>query len=109
MKKIKKTILNLILFIGLIILTFSIIFKGQDLSQILSVVQTVKKEYILIAIICMFFYMSCEAINIGRTLKALEEKTSFLRNLKYALIGFFFSSITPAASGRTAYANLLYA
>ncbi len=43
--------------------------------------------------------MICEAINIGRTLKALNEKSTFIKNLKYALIGFFFSSITPAASG----------
>ena len=33
------------------------------------------------------------------SLKALNEKSTFLENLKYALIGFFFSSITPAASG----------
>ena len=35
----------------------------------------------------------------GRTLKALNERSNFLSNFKYALIGFFFSSITPAASG----------
>ena len=35
----------------------------------------------------------------ARTLKALGEKSKFIKNVKYALIGFFFSSITPAASG----------
>ena len=99
MKKVRKIIFNLILFISLIILTFSIIFKDQDISGIFKILQNVKKEYILIGIMCMCFYMCCEAINIGRTLKALGEKTSFFRNLRYALIGFFFSSITPAASG----------
>lgn len=47
----------------------------------------------------MAVYISCEAINIGRTLKTLNEKSTFIQNLKYALIGFFFSAITPAASG----------
>ena len=47
----------------------------------------------------MCIYLICEAINIGRTLKALGEKSTFYRNIKYALIGFFFSSVTPAASG----------
>ena len=47
----------------------------------------------------MCVYLICEAINIGRTLKALGEKSTFYRNIKYALIGFFFSSVTPAASG----------
>ncbi len=99
MEKTKKYITNLILFLLLIILTFSIVLKDQDISEIFNIVNSVKKEYIIIAIACMCFYMICEAINIGRTLKALNEKSTFLKNLKYALIGFFFSSITPAASG----------
>jgi len=99
MKKTKKYFMNLILFIALIILTFLIIFKDQDISQIFNIVRSVKLEFILIGIILMGLYMVCEAINIGRTLKALNEKSTFLKNLKYALIGFFFSSITPAASG----------
>jgi hypothetical protein len=65
----------------------------------LNILKNVKIQYIIIAIACMCFYVGCEAINIGRTLKGLNEKTSFFRNIKYALIGFFFSGITPAASG----------
>lgn len=99
MKKTKKLLRNLIIFIVLIVLTFYIILKDQNTSEILNVLSSVKKEFIIIAIICMCLFMICEAINIGRTLKALNEKSSFLKNLKYTLIGFFFSSITPAASG----------
>lgn len=99
MKKTKKYFMNLILFIALIILTFSIIFKDQDIGKIFNIVRSVKLEFILIGIMLMALYIVCEAINIGRTLKALNEKSTFLKNLKYALIGFFFSSITPAASG----------
>ena len=47
----------------------------------------------------MIAYILLEAVNIGRTLKALGEQSKFIKNVKYALIGFFFSSITPAASG----------
>lgn len=99
MSKTKKLIRNLILFFAIIILTFSIIFKDQNIYEIFNILQSVKKEYILIAIMCMCFYIVCEAINIGRALKTLNEKSTFLKNIKYALIGFFFSSITPAASG----------
>lgn len=99
MKRTKKMIRNFIIFILLIILTFYIILKDQNISEIFDIALSVKKEFIIIAILCMCFYIACEAINIGRTLKALNEKTTFLKNVKYALIGFFFSSITPAASG----------
>ncbi len=99
MEKKKKIIRNLILFNLLIIATFYIILKDQDINQIFNIVSTVKGQFILIAILFLGIYILCEAINIGRTLKALGEESTFLRNIKYALIGFFFSSITPAASG----------
>ena len=99
MKKTKRMIRNLIIFIFLIVLTFYIILKDQNITDIFSIIQNVKKQYILIAILSMCIYIICEAINIGRTLKKLNEKSTFWQNIKYALIGFFFSSITPAASG----------
>ena len=98
-KKIRKTITNLIIFILLIILTFSIVFQGQDVSEIFNIIRNVKKEYIFIGIIAMCIYIMGETINIGRILKELGEKSSFIRNIRYTLIGFFFSAITPAASG----------
>ena len=99
MKKTKRMIRNLIIFILLIMVTFYIILKDQDITEIFYILQNVKMQYILIAIICMCIYILCEAINIGRTLKTLNEKSNLLKNIKYALIGFFFSGITPAASG----------
>jgi hypothetical protein len=98
-EKMKKTIRNLIIFIILIILTFYIILKDQNIVEIFNLLINTKKQYILIAVLCMCIYIVCESINIGRVLKTLNEKTTFLQNIKYALIGFFFSSITPAASG----------
>lgn len=99
MKNKKKLIRNLIVFILLIILTFYMLLKDQDVFEIFNVIKSVKIEYIMIAIACMCIYLVLEAVNMGRTLKKLGEKSSFLNNIKYSLIGFFFSSITPAASG----------
>ena len=99
MSKNKKTIKNLIIFILLIILTFYIILKDQDVTEILQVLRNVRLEYVLIAIVAMLIYLILETVNMGRTLKTLNEKSSFIQNFKYVLIGFFFSSITPAASG----------
>ncbi len=95
----KKYLRNLILFMLIILLTFYIILKDQSISKIIEVLSSIDLKFILIAIICMLIYLICEAINIGRTLKVLGEKSTFYRNIKYAMIGFFFSSVTPAASG----------
>ena len=99
MKKNGKLIRNFILFILLIIITFAVLLKGEDITQILNILGSVKIQYVFIGILCMAIYISCEAINIGRSLKTLNEKSTFIQNLKYSLIGFFFSAITPAASG----------
>lgn len=98
-KKINKTIRNLIVFVLLIFLTFYLIFKDQNVLEILNIAVNVKKRYIVVAIIAMCLYLLGETINITRILKELGEESTFLRNIKYTLIGFFFSSITPAASG----------
>jgi hypothetical protein len=95
----KKLFFNLILFIIIMILTFYIIFKDQSVVEILNIISNVDKKYIAIGIISMLIYFLCDALNIGRTLKALGEKSSLLKNIKYSLIGFFFSGVTPAASG----------
>lgn len=99
MKDKKKLFRNLAFFIILISVTFYILLKDQDFFQMWEILKSVKIQYVVIGIACILLYVVCEAINIGRTLKSLNEKSNFLRNLKYAFIGFFFSSITPAASG----------
>lgn len=99
MKENKKIYKHIIFFIVLIGITFFVLLKDQDLMQIVNILSTVKIQYVLIGILGISIYVICEAINIGRTLRSLNEKTTFFRNLKYAMIGFFFSAVTPAASG----------
>ena len=98
-KKSKKIFINLLIFILLIIFTFSLVLKDQDVTEILKISATVKKQYILIAMFAMGVFVACESINRGRILKELGEKSKFISNVRYTLIGFFFSAITPAASG----------
>lgn len=99
MQKIKKTIRNLIVFILLIFITFYIVFKDQNIDDMYIALQNVKMQYILIAIIAMILYLTFEALNLYRTLRKLNVNVKFSKALKYAYVGFFFSAITPAASG----------
>ena len=96
---IKKLIRNFIVFVGLIFLTLWVILKDQSITEIVDVLDNVKMQYVIIGIVCMAVYLILEGVNMRRTLKALGEKVTFMQSIKYSLIGFFFSSITPAASG----------
>ncbi|WP_164914379.1 lysylphosphatidylglycerol synthase transmembrane domain-containing protein [Aminipila luticellarii] len=86
-------------FILLLLVTFYFIFRSQDMGSVLRTVTEVNPIYIGIAIGCMCLFICCEAINIERTLTLYRCDTSFAKCVKYALTGFFFSSITPMASG----------
>lgn len=95
----KKMVRNFILFALLIFLTLWIMLKDQDAGEIFRIIGQSNGLFIVIGIICMVIHIVLEAVNIRRTLKILGNKIKFKSCLKYALIGFFFSGITPAASG----------
>lgn len=90
---------NLIVFVGLIALTFYILLRGQDLPQLAAVLLTAKIRYLLLASGCMCLFLLCEAVNLRKCLRLLGCDCSCLQSIRYALTGFFFSSITPSASG----------
>jgi len=99
MKDKKKYLINILLFVALITLTFSIVLKNQNIEDIKNALASVDGRYLLIGILAMFVYFSAEALNLKRTLGVLGENVKFFSSLRYVLIGFFFSAITPAASG----------
>ena len=100
MKKNKKYLLNIVFFILLIVLTFYILLKDQNILDIFNLMLNSNKTFILIAIFCMFVYLLLEAVNMLRTIRISGNKHIKLSSaLKYAFIGFFFSAVTPAASG----------
>ena len=79
MKKKGKLIRNLLIFILLIVLTFTIIFKDNNFFDIFSIMKNAKLEFILIGIVAMCIYLSLEAINIGRTLRMLQVVVSLCK------------------------------
>ena len=95
-----KMIRNMVFFLLLIIVTFFFIFKDQDIGDIINTVKSANLFYIFISILLMFSVYLSESFNIKCILKALGEKNiSIFKALKFTWIGFFFSAITPAATG----------
>ena len=99
MKNTKNIFKNILLFLFLIIITFIFIFKNEDISKTFNILFSVDFKYIILAVIAMGIYFVCEGANVKSVLNVLGEKISFLKAIKYSLIGYFFSGITPAASG----------
>lgn len=99
MSSIKSLIRNIIIFILLIVITFVLVFKSYDFKQTINIVLDANGWYILLAVLCMASYFVFEGINNKMILASLGKKVKLISCVKYALIGFFFSGITPAATG----------
>ncbi|MEG1821756.1 MAG: lysylphosphatidylglycerol synthase transmembrane domain-containing protein [Clostridiales bacterium] len=95
----KKTILNIVIFLALVALTMYILLRGQDFGAILKAIKTASPFYLVLGSVLGFVFILSEAINLHTLLKTLDYRVSFFQSLKYAFTGFFFSSITPSATG----------
>ena len=95
----KKIILNGLLFAIIIVITFKILFQNQDLSQIVHLVRKVDLKFAGVGVLCGLIFILCEGMNIGRALKLFGYHPKKRNCLKYAVAGFFFSSITPSSTG----------
>ena len=100
MKKQTKLLMNFALFMLLIVLTFYILLKDQNIFEVFDIIKSAKIEFILIGILCVAIYVICEAVNISRTLTALGEKSTFINNIKYALISLVQSHLLQVAGNR---------
>ena len=97
--KTKKIIKNISFLIILIILTYYFIFRKIDRKGLQIALSNTNLFFIVIALIVAFGNIFFEGVNLYRNLNLLKEKVSFKDALKYAIVGFFFSAITPAATG----------
>lgn len=94
-----KGIINITIFVLIATLTFYMVFKNNDLGEVVRNIKGTNKLYIFIAILCMFIYISAEGLNTYRILKNFKEKVTLLQTFKYSIVSFFFSSITPSSTG----------
>ncbi len=98
-KKILKYALNIALILIITFLTLHLIFKEQELPEIIRVLKSADKRWIAGGAAAAVAFVAGESVIIHYMLRVLEQKTSFFRCLKYSFIGFFFSYITPSSTG----------
>lgn len=95
----KKIIIEMILFPLLVVFMAYLIFKGCDFKSMNRTIAGSDPVFLIIAVVCICFFVVCESINITRVLKAMGYDIKKRDMIKYGAAGFFFSGITPSASG----------
>ena len=95
----KKSLISALFFLILVVILFYFIFKENDIKTIYLILKSMKKFYLFLAFICMACFSLFEAYCEREALKILYGKIPFINAYKYALAGFFVSSITPSSTG----------
>lgn len=94
-----KKILNYGFVIVMIFITAWIFFKSGDLSQIPRMYSDTNKYYLMLGVLCMIGFWICDATVIYSMKKMMHLKGNITKSFKLTMIGQYFSSITPFASG----------
>ena len=99
MKKPGKYLIHVIFLLFLIALTFFLLFKDQDLKPVIRILGEVPVGYVILGLLLVVIYVCSESVIIKYLLKAVGVSVKLLNCIRYSFIGFFFSCITPSASG----------
>ena len=95
----KKKIVNIVFLLVVFALTIYSVFKGEDLRAVIKAILQVNPWYLLPGILGVVVFIWGESIIIHYMFGTLgireKKRTCFL----YSCVGFFFSAITPSASG----------
>ena len=98
-KMIHRLILNSIFFIVIMLFTFYIVFQGQSFGEIVNAIKQMPCQYTFTAIFLALLFVSAEGVMIWYLLKGIGEQAALPCCIAYSFIGFFFSGITPSATG----------
>lgn len=79
--------------------TFWWLLRDVSLTELMGSIRSADPVWLLLALGLMFCFVSGEATNLRLITSSLGLHIPFRRCLKYAFVGFYFSSITPSASG----------
>ncbi|MEG0615068.1 MAG: lysylphosphatidylglycerol synthase transmembrane domain-containing protein [Oscillospiraceae bacterium] len=98
-KERRNHILGFAVFVLLMLVTGIVLFKGQNLGEIKAALLQASPIYLVLAFLMAVLFQVAEAVKIYMTINTMPVKVSFAKCLGYALIGFYFSSITPSSTG----------
>lgn len=96
---IKKVLLDAIFFALVFLLTIYGIFHGEDMSEVGDIIKECNVAWLIPAVVCVFAFISGESIILWYLFRSFGIKIKERICLLFSSVGFFFSCVTPSASG----------
>lgn len=95
----KKNIYNTIFFLFIVGITFYLLLKDQEIPLIVTSIRRANIIYLLLGWAAVIFFVCCESVIICYMMRKLHSPLGIISCIKYSFLGFFFSCITPSATG----------
>ncbi len=95
----RRLVVNAGIFAAVMALTFWSVFRGQNFSELAAAVGQMSGGYMAAAVFLAVFFVAGEGVMIWYLLRGIGERSTLPRCISYSFIGFFFSGITPSATG----------
>lgn len=95
----RKRVLEGAFFLLVMILSFYTVFRGQNMGQVRQALGRLSPVSLCAAMVTALFFVSAEGMMIYYLLRSLNGCSSLGRCITYSFIGFFYSGITPSATG----------
>lgn len=99
MRKHAKVIINTAFLLLLLFATIFFLFRDRELGDIFSAIHGADKRYLSVGLLLVFIFVCSESVIIHYLMRLLKHKVPLKRCVKYSFVGFFFSSVTPSATG----------
>ncbi|MBU5313060.1 flippase-like domain-containing protein [Tissierella carlieri] len=94
-----KKAINYVILILLIGTTLWILIDSNDLSDLPSIIKNTNKIFLIISFLSLLLFWICDGYIIYKMKKILSVDTNFISSMKLSMIGQYYSSITPFATG----------
>lgn len=98
-KKHLKKMGNIIFLIVVFAVTLWSVFYGEDIGEIVEYLKDADDHYIAAGVVCVLCFIVGESTVIYYLMRTLGNPVKFFHCCLYSFIGFFYSCITPSASG----------
>lgn len=97
--RLKTYVLNAVFLLILIGATLYVIFKDQEIEDVIHYIRLADNTYLFFGMLMMLLFVCSESVIIHYLMNSLSYKVRLKSCVKYSFIGFFVSAITPSASG----------
>lgn len=95
----KKTILNLLFLIVVFGLTLYYVFRGEDMHALAGYLSQSNACYWFAGVVLVILFILSESVIIYYMMRSVGQPAILTHCFLYSFVGFFFSAITPSATG----------